>query len=368
MRSEAPDLRLPPPVRTHLRRLIGPVGLYQHATGPTPDPGFGSCTDDVARAAMVDVAQARVRPTAETIASLRDHLAFLDAALDPAAPRFRNLRDISGAWDPAGDSDDAQARAIRGLADVATRAPSAALRAAAWSILERAAPVADSLRDLRPLAHVVLAGAGRAGGADETVPADRAELMAAMRDAALAKLVDLLPEPGDPWPWPEAIVTYENGVVPEALIAGGFAANDRGVLDRGLSLLDWLADAETAPAGHASTIGNAGWWPRGGMAARFDQQPIEAYSLLAAAARASEVTGDPQWGAVAARFFGWFLGDNDVGVSVARPWDGSCHDGLEPNGVNANQGAESTIVWLLSVEIMRRFGPGSTPGSGEGGD
>src|SRR5262249_7310144 len=122
---------------------------------------------------------------------------------------------------------------------------------------------------------------------------------------------------------------------------------------------------QTAPAGHATMIGNRGWWPRGGSPARFDQQPIEAYSMVAAAGRASEVTGEPRWGEGATRFYRWFLRDHDLGVRAPRPEGGACHDGRGPDGVNGNQGAESTIAWLLSVEIMRRLLPDATTPSPE---
>ena len=317
---------------------MGPVGLYQHAIGPKPNPAFGACTDDVARAAMIDVAQSLVEPTDAILSSIGVHLHFLEAAFDPKTGRFRNVRDRSGAWDPAGDSDDAHARAIRALADVATRAPEAGLRTASSHLLERALPAAATVVGIRPLAQLVLAGSGRVHASDATIAPLLAKRVEAIRDAALTQLIDGLPPCSDPWPWPEGIVTYENGVIPEALLAGGHATMDRGLIDRGVRLLGWLDDAQTAPEGHARPIGNHGWWPRDDAPARFDQQPIDPWSMVAAAARAVEVTGEPRYADVAQRHFDWFLGHNDVGVTVALPGDGACHDGLGPTGVEHESG------------------------------
>jgi hypothetical protein len=124
------------------------------------------------------------------------------------------------------------------------------------------------------------------------------------------------------------------------------------MLDAGLRALDWLIASQTAPAGHLSPVGN-GWWPRGGVRSRFDQQPIEAASLLLAARAAFEATGRARYRDAAEQAYGWFLGANDRGVPVAAPDRGACFDGLTPGGVNANQGAESTLAWLMALEHVR---------------
>jgi hypothetical protein len=121
----------------------------------------------------------------------------------------------------------------------------------------------------------------------------------------------------------------------------------------GLRVLDWLIDVQVASGGHLSPIGN-GWWPRGGEKSRFDQQPIEATALLLATEVAYEVTRERRYLVALERAYAWFLGANDVGVPVADPGRGACHDGLTPGGVNANQGAESTLMWLTAAEHVRR--------------
>jgi hypothetical protein len=155
------------------------------------------------------------------------------------------------------------------------------------------------------------------------------------------------------WPWPEPILTYENALPAQALVVAGDHLGDGAMLAAGLRTLDWLVEVQTAPAGHLSPVGN-GWWRRGGERSKFDQQPIEAGALALAAADAFVATGRARDRDAVERAYGWFLGANDVGIPVAEPALGGCHDGLEPGGVNANQGAESTLVWLMALERVRR--------------
>ena len=121
----------------------------------------------------------------------------------------------------------------------------------------------------------------------------------------------------------------------------------------GLLALDWLIDVQTSDAGRFSPIGSNGFWPRGGTRARFDQQPIEATALILAAEVALAQTDEPRYLDAIERAYGWFLGDNDVGLAMADPATGACFDGLEPADVNRNQGAESTLMWLTALEHVR---------------
>jgi len=175
----------------------------------------------------------------------------------------------------------------------------------------------------------------------------------------LAKLcTNLVAAFGDPpaeWPWPDPILTYENPLVPRALIVAGVRGRRRPVVARGLAVLDWLIDVQASESGNFSPIGNRGWWPRGSERSGFDQQPIEAASMVLAAATAFGVTGRARYADAAETAYGWFLGDNDVGVPVAIPVSGGCFDGLTPSGPNSNQGAESTLMWLMSLEAIREM-------------
>jgi hypothetical protein len=147
-------------------------------------------------------------------------------------------------------------------------------------------------------------------------------------------------------------LTYENALPVQALIVAGQFFESRSILETGLEVLDWLIVSQTDRSGHLSPVGN-GWWSRGGAKSRFDQQPIEATALLLAAESAYEVTGQDRYRAAMERAYAWFLGDNDLRLPVSIPERGASFDGLTPRGVNTNQGAESTLMWLIAVEHIR---------------
>jgi hypothetical protein len=342
--------------RTHLDELSDRTGIMQHAAGSRPDPGHGYCTDDVARALTVDLLHADGLGWAAVAQSAGRSMAFLEAAFEPDCGRFRNFQSADGRWLEAVGSEDAHARALLALAEASTSAGDARLRAAATSLFERALPASLSLGYLRPVAAAVVAAELAARHGNRAAAASLPELARMLWQATSPA-----PGGGPDWPWPEAILTYENGIVPRALLRAGDRLADRSMVDRGLRLLDWLVAVQTGPVGDFSPIGNRGWWPRVGPRAVYDQQPIEATALLLAAEAAWEVTGGSSHRATMEWAYGWFLGRNDARRRVAVPATGGCHDGLTPTGVNANQGAESTLMWLTALErirAVRRSGTG----------
>jgi hypothetical protein len=155
------------------------------------------------------------------------------------------------------------------------------------------------------------------------------------------------------WPWFEHVLSYDNAKLAHALILSGHATEQQSVLDRGLRSLRWLAELQTSENGHFRPIGSDGFHPRGGVRALFDQQPIEAQAMVSACLEAYRVTSDSFWSNQAHRAFDWFLGWNDLGLELYSPSTGGCRDALHVDRVNGNQGAESTLAFLLSLAEMR---------------
>jgi hypothetical protein len=342
-----PDLApLHPISRRHLDVLTDQVGILQHAIGSRPDPAHGYCVDDVARAIQVDLLHGRelgweaVAPTAER------GLRFLVEAFDPDSGRLRNFRSIDRSWIGGIGSDDSFGRAVLALGDVIATAPDDQLVDAASALIDQVLPAARELTSPRAEASVVLACGAILESAQGGPPAATLTIMA-------TRLHDRFLRRSTPdWPWPEVSVTYENGLLPRALIVAGRILDSELMVATGLRSLDWLVDVQTAQDGHLSPIGN-GWWPRGGTRSSFDQQPIEATALLLAAESALALTGFARYQAAMERSYAWFLGANDLGLYVADPARGACCDGLEETGVNRNEGAESTLMWLIAAEHIR---------------
>lgn len=345
-----PDRPLFPARRSHLDRLTGPLGIWQHARGAQPDTAFGTCTDDVARALTVDLLQRRTLGWEAVSESARRSLDFLIAAFDPATGSFRNFRDAAGQWLGEEPSQDSQGRALLALGTAARDAPEVALRADAQSLFAAALPGAARLTSPRAMASAVLGlDAALAAGMTGEIQSTFKLLAARVRGAFSA--IDLDGE----WPWPEETLTYENALLPRALIVAAQRLGDARLRSVGLHVLDWLISVQTTRRGVFTPVGSDGWWTRGMTRSQFDQQPIEATALILAAAVAYESTQDAGYLRSAEAAYAWFLGDNDVGLGIADVLTGGCHDGLSHDHVNVNQGAESTLMWLTAVEAMRQL-------------
>ena len=157
----------------------------------------------------------------------------------------------------------------------------------------------------------------------------------------------------DEWCWFEEVASYANAKLPHALILSGRCMNNDTLLDTGLKSLRWLVKVQTSGAGAFQPIGSNGFFRRGQKRAQFDQQPIEAQATVSACIEAYHATGDMVWVAEARRAFEWFLGRNDLGLALYDAGTGGCRDGLHVDRLSQNQGAESTLAFLLSLAEMQ---------------
>jgi hypothetical protein len=155
------------------------------------------------------------------------------------------------------------------------------------------------------------------------------------------------------WPWFEITATYDNARLCQALILSGRWMPHRDALEIGLKSLQWLVSRQRSRAGHFRPIGSNGFHQKSGVRAEFDQQPVECHAMIAACLEACRVTRDSYWTGEARRAFEWFLGRNDLGLPLYDTSTGGCGDGLHPDRVNANQGAESSLAFHLSLAEMK---------------
>jgi len=340
--ADVPELKL-----DHLRRLTDHTGILQHATFNVPDLRHGYCTDDNARALILAALAEKVLPADAAISRLRGtYLAFLQYALDEETGRFRNFLPYDRHWVEAVGSEDSQGRALWGLGITIRESTDSGQLGLATSLFNQAMSSAEHLKYLRSQAMALLgleAYLQRFSGDSEAkrLRGSLAErLLRAFTNHATAA-----------WPWPEDIVTYDNGKIPHALLLAGHSMERDDMLDVGLRALEWLADLQTEN-GYFVPVGSNGWYVRGGHRARFDQQPLEAHSMIDACIAANAITGDEKWVEAAMLAFQWYLGQNDLKAFLGDLRGGGCFDGLQPDGVNRNQGAESTLAWLLSLVQM----------------
>ncbi len=319
----------------HLAALTTPLGLFEHALLAEPRVEHGFCLDDVARALVVTVREPA--PDAVVQGLTRTYLRFVLAAFHDDGSAH-NRRNADGTWADDPSTDDNWGRALWALGTAAATSGDPVVAADALV----GAQVAMRARSRWPRASAYAAiGAAELLGAGDDTAARR--LLSDCRPLLGAARLDVI------WPWPEPRLTYANAVIPEAMVATGAALGLPSLVRDGLGLLRWLVDEQTVD-GHLSPVPVGGRLP-GDARPGFDQQPIEITALAEGCARALAVTGDPAWREVLDQCRDWFLGRNDIGAVLYDAATGGGFDGLHVDGVNRNQGAESTLAALAVLQL-----------------
>jgi glycosyltransferase involved in cell wall biosynthesis len=343
----------------HLQRLTDDTGIFQHATFAVPNYTEGYTTDDNARALVLTVLLEQLGETGSgTLGDLASrYLAFLGHALDPASGRFRNFLSYARTWIEVQGSEDCHGRALWALGAVLGHSGDQSLRGAAGHLFEIAVPAVVAFSSPRAWAFALL-------GIDEylsSFPGDReAQKISSTLASRMVKLYNANHSPD--WGWFEDVLAYSNAKLAQAVLATGRRTADHEMMSIGLAALNWLSEIQRCE-GHDRfvPIGSQGFYRKGGERARFDQQPIEAGGAVSACLDAYRTTGDDRWRKEAWSAFNWFLGNNDLQIALYDPTTGGCRDGLHPERVNENQGAESTLAFLMAQVEMRLFGEVGNP-------
>jgi glycosyltransferase involved in cell wall biosynthesis len=351
--------RLPELNLHHLQRLTDDTGMLQHAIFTVPNYWEGHTTDDNARALIFTVLNQRDEnhfsksDSGDTRSAPSDlafrYLAFLEHAFNPKKNRFRNFLGYHRRWLEAAGSDDCHGRALWGLGTVLGNSEDVGLRGAAGRLFEFSLPAALEFTSPRAWAYALL-------GVQEylnSYPGDRdAQKIRSTLSLRLLQMYESVRSPE--WKWFEDVLAYGNARLSQAMLVVGSACADRRMIAAGLESLDWLMQTQRCEShGHFVPIGSQGFYRKGEAKARFDQQPIEAAGAVSACLEAYRVTGDGRWRSQAWSAFNWFLGDNDLQLPLYDQATGGCRDGLHPDRANQNQGAESTLSFLMALLEMR---------------
>src|SRR6266478_5874134 len=330
----------------HLRQMTDDTGLVQHAYFTVPNYHEGYATDDNARGLIVAVylEERGENPQNEISVLASRYLAFLIHAFNSLNSRFRNFLSYDRRWQEKIGSEDCHGRSLWGLGTVIGRSKQPGLRGAAAHLFEAALPTTENFASPRAWAFTLLAiheYRKRFGG--DTVARRLMETLS-------KRLLEIYRRnyTAD-WPWFEYSLTYCNAVLPHALLVCVQTLGEEEMIETGLRSLEWLAHLQQATQGHFVPVGSNGFYPRGGERARFDQQPVEAQAMVSACLTAKAVTDNSRWDQHLHRAFDWFLGHNDLGLSLYDPATGGCRDGLHSDRCNQNEGAESTLAFLHSL-------------------
>jgi hypothetical protein len=290
------------------------------------------------------------------------YLAFVNHAFDPVTGRFRNFLTYSRQWAEETGSEESHGRALWALGSVVGRAVDPGRSSLSSDLFLAALPAIHGFSSPRAWAYALL-GIGEYLRAFE---GDRA-VQSVRRTIAERLLLLYQRTATDDWPWFEDRVTYCNARLSQALIVSGSGMEDKVTLAAGLRSLEWLLTLQRSKDGVFAPVGSNGFYLRGGTKAAFDQQPVEACGMASACLEAYRVTGEAPWLERAKQTFNWFLGENELQQPLYDVTTGGCRDGLHGDRVNANQGAESTLSFLLALCEMRTAdGVGARTAVGQG--
>jgi len=331
-----PELRL-----DHLLRMTDDTGLLQHATYSIPNRRHGYCVDDNARGLLVALLAHRITNSSDTKRLVTTYLSYLHySQLDDG--RFYNFMDYSHQLEEKPASEDCTGRALWALGTAVQHAPEETFCTFAREMFLKSmnrrlefGPRGSALSILGLAAYL------EAEPDDTTARAKIAELA---RDlvARYEKEAD------DEWRWYEPILHYDNALLPLALFKAHEVAPDETMLRIACESLGFL-EKVCFPSGQLELIGNMGWYPRGGARAVTDEQPIDATAFVLAFRDAYLATHDDHYLRRMRNSFDWFLGANRLGRSLYDFSTAGCHDGIGEYGVNQNQGAESTVSFLMAL-------------------
>ena len=340
---------LPPLKLDHLRHMTDDTGMLQHALFTLPNYREGYTVDDNARALMVSVLADELGHS-EGAEIVSRYLAFICYAFNGETKRFRNFMDYQRNWLEASGSDDSHGRTLWALGTLLGRSNTPGLQSMAGRLFEQALPAILTTTSPRAWAFALI-------GIHEYLRRYDGDRRASqVREELAGRLLTLYQaNRSKEWCWFEESLSYCNAALPHAFLMCGQSIPSSTMSDAALESLTWLADLQRdkTNGGHFVPIGSNGFYKRGGVRARFDQQPVEAQAMVSACLEAHRITGDKNWYKEARRAFDWFLGRNDLHLSIYDPTTGGCRDGLHPDRPNENQGAESSLAFLQAVLELR---------------
>jgi Glycosyl transferases group 1 len=348
--DQLPELNL-----NHLTRMTDDSGMLQHSIFTIPNRREGYTTDDNARALIFSVLLGHTdkgqleKADSSSADSAALYLSFLEHAFNPAKGRFKNFLRYDRRWNEPIGSEDCHGRALWALGTALGRSHDHGLRGAAGRLFEFSLPAAMEFSSPRAWAYTLL-------GIQEyldSYPGDRdAQRIRSSLSLRLLEMYESIRRPD--WKWFENVLAYGNARLPQALLLVGSACSDDRMVSAGLESLDWLSTVQHCEINrHFVPIGSQGFYRQDGERARFDQQPLEAAGTVSASLQAYRATGDSRWRGEAWTAFNWFLGDNDLQLPLYDSVTGGCRDGLHPDRANENEGAESTLSFLMALLEMR---------------
>ncbi|MGE5343652.1 MAG: glycosyltransferase family 4 protein [Candidatus Omnitrophota bacterium] len=334
-------LALPEFNLTHIKRLTDGTGILQHALYGVPNYKEGYCLDDNARALLMCVMAYRQLKNETALRLIPKYLGFMNY-IQKEDGSFRNFLTYNRQFMEENGSEDSFGRAIWALGYLVRFPPNDGFHQVAKRMLGQAYPHFARLNSVRGIAYTIIGISHYL----QRFPGDEG-MQEVIRMLNRQMMCRFEVEKTKNWSWFESALTYDNAILPLAMFHAYEILGDQKILEVAMESMEHLEKA-TFKQGFLSLIGNEKWYERGGTSSTFDQQPLDAMAMVLMSHQAYTVTCDRIYLYMMNAYFMWFLGENDMGIPLYDFETHGCCDGLEAHGVNRNQGAESTLAYLIS--------------------
>ncbi len=325
----------------HVRRLTDDTGIVQHAKYGIPNLKEGYCLDDNSRALIMALMAYEQNKSKEALDLLPIYLSYIQY-MQREDGNFRNFMSFRREYLDEVGSEDSFGRTIWALGYLVNAAPNNSYREFAEELFNRSVPHFRSLKYIRGIANTVI------GLSYYLAIHPYNEGLVSLLKELTAPLLQAYEEnKGENWHWFEDQLSYDNAILPLALLHSADVTGDRKAMEIAMEAIEFLEEL-TLSNGYLSPVGSDGWYYRNGSMAIFDQQAIESMAMVLMYFKAFDVTGDKQFLSKMYLSYQWFLGENTLRLPLYDHETKGCCDGLQPAGLNRNQGAESTLAYMIS--------------------
>lgn len=334
-------LILPPFSLAHIKRLTDDTGIIQHANFGIPNLKEGYCLDDNARALLMVLMAYRQKKNTLALDLSPIYLSYINYMQNKDGT-FRNFLSFNRSFLDEAGSEDSFGRTIWSLGYLLGNAPNDAYYQTGRSIFFNASPNFEKLQSARGIANTMV------GISYYLMVNPSDDSMTERLRNLSSKLIKRYEENSSPdWQWFEPLLTYDNGMLPLALLHSADILKESKITEVALKTMNFLTEI-TLKDGYFSAIGNEKWYSKGGERSQFAQQPVDVLAMVLMYYQAFHFTQDKEYLTKLFACFMWFLGENDLRMNLFDFETKGCCDGFESYGVNRNQGAESSLAYLIS--------------------
>ncbi len=334
-------LILPPFSLTHINRLTDDTGIIQHAKFGIPNLKEGYCLDDNSRALLMVLMAYRQKKDKQALELSPVYLSYIHYLQNPDGT-FRNFLSFSRNFLDEKGSEDSFGRTIWALGYLMANAPNDAYYQTGRLIFFTAVPNFEKLSSIRGIANTMIGISYYL----KSNPSDDS-MTEILKNLANTLLKHYHENQARDWNWFESLLAYDNGILPLSLLHSAGILNDDKITQTAIESMDFLTE-HTLKDNYLSVIGNEKWYKKEGERSVFAQQPIDAMAMVLMYHQAFHLTNNKEYLNKLYTSFLWFLGENDLRMSLYDFETKGCCDGFESYGVNRNQGAESSLSYLIS--------------------